>query len=140
MSTMSTDSSFRKVHVDPLYPYTWFNDEEIEQSIPERFEQKALDFRNRLAIGSPKRSFTYDELNQTANRLARKILSLRGERVEAIALLFDHGASILAAMLAVLKTGKFYLVLDPTYPPDRLAYMLADSGAELVITDTKNLS
>ncbi|HEX2930779.1 MAG TPA: AMP-binding protein, partial [Candidatus Binatia bacterium] len=139
-STTSTDSSFRRVHVDPVYPYTAFNDEEIEQSIPERFEQKVLDFRNRLAIGSPERSFTYDELNQTANRLARKILSLRGERVEAVALLFDHGASILAAMLAVLKTGKFYLVLDPTYPADRLAYMIADSGAELIITDRRNLS
>jgi amino acid adenylation domain-containing protein len=137
---MSTDSSFHKVQIDSVHPYTPFNDEEIEQSIPKRFEQKVLESPNRLAVKSPERSFTYDDLNQTANRLARKILSLRGERVEAIALLFDHGASILAAMLGVLKTGKFYLVLDPTYPPDRLAYMLADSGADLVITDTKNLS
>lgn len=139
-SIMNTDSSFHRVRIDPVYPYTPFNDEEIQQSIPERFEQKVLESRNRLAIRSPERSFTYESLNQTANRLARKILSLRGDRVEPVALLFDHGAGILAAMLAVLKTGKFYLVLDPTYPPDRLAYMLADSGAELVITDAKNLS
>ena len=137
---MSTDSSFHRVGIDPVYPYTPFNDEEIEQSIPERFEQKVRESRNQLAIRSSERSFTYDDLNRTANRLARKILSLRGDRVEAVALLFDHGASILAAMLAVLKTGKFYLVLDPTYPPDRLAYMLADSGAGLVITDAKNSS
>ena len=75
-----------------------------------------------------------------ANRLARKILSLRGERAEAIALMFDHGASILAAILAVLKTGKFYLVLDPTYPRERLAYMLTDSGATLIVTDGNNFS
>ena len=79
-------------------------------------------------------------MNQTANRLARKILSLRGERAEAIALMFDHGASILAAILAVLKTGKFYLVLDPTYPRERLAYMLTDSGATLIVTDGNNFS
>jgi amino acid adenylation domain-containing protein len=54
--------------------------------------------------------------------------------------MFDHGASILAAILAVLKTGKFYLVLDPTYPRERLAYMLADSGATLIITDGSNFS
>ena len=40
----------------------------------------------------------------------------------------------------MLKTGKFYLVLDPTYPRERLAYMLADSGATLIITDGNNFS
>jgi amino acid adenylation domain-containing protein len=117
-----------------------FTDDEIEQSIPERFEQQVRGSGDRLAIKSPERSFTYVELNRTANRLARKNLSRRGERAEAIALMFDHGASILAAILAVLKTGKFYLVLDPTYPRERLAYMLADSGAALIITDAGNFS
>jgi non-ribosomal peptide synthetase component F len=126
---VNTDSSFRRFPFDPVHPHVPFTDHEIEQSIPERFEQQVRAAGDRLAIKSPERSFTYVELNQTANRLARKILSLRGERAEAIALMFDHGASILAAILAVLKTGKFYLVLDPTYPRERLAYMLADSGA-----------
>ena len=137
---MNTDSSFRRFPFDPVHPHVPFTDDEIEQSIPERFERQVRAAGDRLAIKSPERSFTYVELNQTANRLARKILSLRGERPEAIALMFDHGASILAAILAVLKTGKFYLVLDPTYPRERLAYMLADSGATLIITDSNNFS
>lgn len=137
---MNTDSSFRRFPFDPAHPHVPFADDEIEQSIPERFEQQVRAAGDRLAIKSPERSFTYVELNQTANRLARKILSLGGERAEAIALMFDHGASILAAILAVLKTGKFYLVLDPTYPRERLAYMLADSGANLIITDGNNFS
>ena len=136
---MRRQNSVDIVQVEAVYPYTPYEDGEIDQSIPERFEKQVLAFRDRLAIGSPEQSFTYDALNQTANRLARKILSMRGRGVEAIALLFDHGASALAAMLAVLKTGKFYVFLDPTYPPHRLSYMLADSGANLVITDTKNL-
>ena len=137
---MNTDISFRRFPFDPVHPHVPFTDDEIEQSIPERFEQQVRAAGDRLAIKSPERSFTYAELNQTANRLARKILSLRGERAEAIALMFDHGASILAAILAVLKTGKFYLVLDPTYPRERLAYMLADSGATLIVTDGNNFS
>jgi len=137
---MNTDSPFRRFPFDPVHPHVPFTDDEIEQSIPERFEQQVRAAGDRLAIKSPERSFTYVELNQTANRLARKILSLRGERAEAIALMFDHGASILAAILAVLKTGKFYLVLDPTYPRERIAYMLADSGATLIITDGNNFS
>jgi amino acid adenylation domain-containing protein len=137
---VNTDLSFRRFPFAPVHPHVPFADDEIEQSIPERFEQQVRAAGDRLAIKSPERSFTYAELNQTANRLARKILSLRGERAEAIALMFDHGASILAAILAVLKTGKFYLVLDPTYPRERLDYMLADSGASLIITDRSNLS
>ena len=137
---MNTRNAVRAPEISPVYPYIPFGDDELEQSIPERFEKQVRMHGDRLAIMSEEASFTYDGLNQTANRLARKILALRGDRVEAIALLFGHGASVLAAMLGVLKTGKFYLVLDPSYPTDRLTSMLTDSGAELVITDTRNLS
>jgi amino acid adenylation domain-containing protein len=136
---MGLQNALRLAKVEPIYPYSVFRDEEIEQSIPERFEKQVRICGDRLAIKSAKVSFTYDRVNQTANRLARKILAVRGDGVEAVALMFEHDAAVLAAMLGVLKTGKFYLVLDPNYPSDRLAYMLADSGAELVITDSKNL-
>ena len=135
---MSTNSSFRKTRIDSRFPYDPFPDEAVEQSIPERFEQQVIRWPDRLAVRSPEQSFTYDELNRTANRLARRILSVRGQGAEPIALVFEHGASILAAMLAVLKSGKFYVILDPTYPRDRLTYMLADSGAQLLIVDSKN--
>jgi amino acid adenylation domain-containing protein len=125
--------------VDALYPWTPFEDEELDQSITERFEKQVRADPGRLAIKTPDRSFTYDRLNRVANRLARTILSMRGDGLEAVALLFDHNAEALAAMLAVLKAGKFYLVLDPAFPLDRLAYMLADSGAGLIVTDAKNL-
>jgi non-ribosomal peptide synthetase component F len=137
---VNTDSPFRRFPFDPIHSHVPFTDGEIEQSITERFEQEVRVAGDCLAIKSPERSFTYEQLNQTANRLARKILSLRGEHAEAIALMFDHGASILAAILAVLKTGKFYLALDPTYPRKRLGYMLADAGATLIITDGNNFS
>ena len=137
---VSLQNAVRLAKVEPIYPYTAFTDEEIEQSISERFEKQVRLCGDRLAIMSDKASFTYDGLNQTANRLARKIREIRGDTVEAVALIFEHDAGVLAAMLGVLKAGKFYLVLDPSYPKDRLAYMLADSGAELVIADSKNLS
>ncbi|HUK40862.1 MAG TPA: amino acid adenylation domain-containing protein [Candidatus Acidoferrales bacterium] len=137
---MSLQSTVHLAKVEPVYPYTVFTDDEIEQSIPERFEKQVRLCGDRLAIMSHTASFTYDGLNRTANRLARKIRDLRGDAGQAVALMFEHEAGVLAAMLGVLKAGKFYLVLDPSYPKDRLAYMLADSGAELVITDSKNLS
>src|SRR5262245_14465695 len=88
----------------------------IDQSIPERFEQQARAQANRLAIRWPRGRYDYADLNATANRLAHAILARRGESTGPIALLFDHGGEAVAAMLAVLKAARCYVVLDPGYP------------------------
>src|SRR5262245_31798415 len=119
----------RHARISPLYPYRPFPDGAIEQSIPERFEQQVRECGERLAIVTEDEARTYADLNDLANTVAGKILALRGDRAEAIALMFEYRAGALAAMLGVLKTGKFYIFLDPSYPSDRLAYMLSDSGA-----------
>jgi amino acid adenylation domain-containing protein len=87
------------------------------------------------AIQWERRSYSYAELNATANRLARELLRRgRGEPMP-VALLFEHGGETLAAMMAVLKAGKSYVVLDVANPADRLKYMLQDSGARLMVAD-----
>ena len=118
-----------------MHPFMPFRDEDIEQSIPERFEKQVRAYGQRLAIKSDEACLSFDDLNQTANKLARRIMSRRGDQSEPIALLFEHGAGVIAAMLGVLKAAKFYLVLDPTYPHDRLVQMLEDSGAQLIVAD-----
>ena len=127
-----------RITIRPTGDFEIFADGEIEQSIPQRFEQQVHAHGDRVAIKSERETFTYAALNRTANRLAREILSRRDESAEPIALLFDHGAPVLIAIMAVLKTGKFYLVLDAGYPPDRLQSMLQDSGAKLIVTDPQN--
>src|SRR5262245_37415825 len=97
--------------IEAPHPWTPFADEALQQSIPERFEAKVRAHPERLAIASGEQAFTYDGLNRVANRLARTILSVPDQDADAVALLFDHGAGALAAMLAVLKAGRFYLVL-----------------------------
>ena len=116
-----------------------FEDAEIEQSIAERFEQQVRAHGDRVAIEWPGGSYTFSSLNQTANRLARTLNAARGTSAEPVALLFDHGGEVIAAILAVLKAGKFYVVLDPTYPADRLKYMLDDSGAKVMVAGANHL-
>jgi len=116
-----------------------FADEATEQSIPQRFEQQVRAHGDRLAVRWDGGSYDYRALNATANRLARTILSRRGTAADPVALLFEHGGEALAAIMAVLKAGKFYVVLDPGYPPDRLKYMLADSGATLMVAGASQL-
>lgn len=122
--------------IQPERGFVPFKNEEIEQSIPQRFEQQVRNHGNHLAIKTDRETLTFTALNRKANRIARAILSRRGDAAEPIALLFDHGAAVLVALLAVLKSGKFYVVLDASYPRDRLESMLDDSGAKLIVTDS----
>jgi amino acid adenylation domain-containing protein len=128
------------VTVQPASGFIPFADNDIEQSIPERFEKMVREDGNRIAIGSGRELYSYDSVNRTANRLARMILARRGDAGEPIALFFDHGAPVLVAIMAVLKAGKFYVALDASYPRDRLDYILQDCGAKLIVTDSNNIA
>jgi amino acid adenylation domain-containing protein len=137
---MTSANGILRGAIRPTEEFKAFADDQIQQSIPQRFEQQVSAYGDRVAIKSDRETFTFASLNRTANRLAREILSRRDDSAEPIALLFDHGAPVLVAIMAVLKTGKFYLVLDAAYPPDRLQSMLQDSGARLIVADPENYS
>jgi amino acid adenylation domain-containing protein len=115
-----------------------FTKEEIEQSIPVRFEKIVRLYPGCLAVKAGDRALTYDELNRYANRIARAILEKRGPGSEPIALLFEHGIDVIAAIYGVLKAGKFYIALDPTFPVERLRYILEDSQASMLVTNNRN--
>jgi amino acid adenylation domain-containing protein len=124
----------------PAHPFIPFDNTAINQCIPARFEQQVARYPDHLAVLSADRQFTYAELNQVANRIARAILSRLGEGEEPVGLLFDHGAFLIAALLGVLKAGKFYMSLDLPDPQPRMASMLEDSQTKLILTNTKHLS
>ena len=86
------------------------------------------------------RTLTYRELNHAANRVAHAILAQRGETQEPIALLMEHDVPLIAAIVGVLKAGKICVVLDPSFPKARNAFLIEDSQARLLITDSKTLS
>jgi non-ribosomal peptide synthetase component F len=89
----------------PAPAFLPFPDSDIARSIPERFEQQAR--AHLLAVRSDSASLTFGELDRWANRAARRVLAALGSGAEPVALLFDHGARVLVASIAVLKTGKF---------------------------------
>ncbi|MCL7460191.1 amino acid adenylation domain-containing protein [Micromonospora sp. MSM11] len=76
---------------------------------------------------------TYAELNAAANRLAHRLIRLGAGRGTRVGLLVPRSTVSLTAVLAILKTGAAYVPLDPSYPVDRLRFMLADSGARLLV-------
>jgi len=126
--------------IHPTGTFIPFPMEAIDQSIPELFEKQVRTCPNRLAVRTRYHVFTYDELNQAANRLAQAIVGQCGKGEENIALLLEHGALQIVAILGVLKAGRVYVPLDPSYPLKRLAHMLEDSQAVLLITNKPNRS
>jgi amino acid adenylation domain-containing protein len=124
----------------PSGTFVEFAKEEVKQSIPERFEKMVLKFPNRIAIKTKDQGLTYDELNKSANRTAHEILNDCGRGNRPVAILMEHGIDVLAAILAVLKAGKIYVSLDPTWPVERLRYMLRDAQAELILAQDRTLA
>ncbi|VBB05118.1 phosphopantetheine attachment site [Lucifera butyrica] len=105
-----------------------------DKTIPELFEEQAAQNPDRIAVTFGDRQLTYAELNRRANQLARA-LRRRGVTANTIVgLLLDRSPAMITGILGILKAGGAYLPIDPDYPPDRIAYMLADSGARLLIT------
>ena len=119
-------------------PKSFASPAEVEQSIPKRFAEIAARHANRTAVSAGSNEWSYTELDQRSKALAIQILDRLGEKSEPVALLMEHDAMLIAAILAVLKTGKIYLSLDPGDSIERLAAMLADSRARLLIADQKN--
>ena len=136
---MTSDASARSRCFHPGGRFVEFRKEEIDQSIAERFEKIAGEFRERPAIKSKNYSLTYDELNRSANRVAQAIIGQRGTKQEPVVLLMEHDAPVIAAILGVLKAGKFYAPLDPSLPHSRIEYILGDLRAGYILTNTKNL-
>jgi amino acid adenylation domain-containing protein len=87
------------------------------------------------AVACRGRTLTYAQLEDRANRLARRLAALGVARGGVVAISMERSIDLLASMLAVWKAGAAYVPVDPAYPEDRRACMLADSGAALVLAD-----
>ena len=87
-----------------------------------------------LALQFGDQKFTYQELNQGSNQLARYLQRLGIGSEMPVGICLERSAQAIAAMLAVLKAGGAYVPLDPSYPPERLHFVLEDAGITVVLT------
>jgi len=139
-SNLAKQQALRARCIHPSRAFVEFTNPEALQSAVQRFEQQVQWHPDRLALKTRRHTYTYSELNAIANRVAHALVELRGGRTETVALLFENGAPFVVASLAVLKTGKIQVPLDSTFPPARLSYMLEQSEAAVVVTDSCNFA
>ena len=98
------------------------------------FEAQAARTPDAVALVDAAGTLTYRELDARADRLALRLAEAGAGPETLVGICLERGVGMVAALLAVLKAGAAYLPLDPGYPADRLAYMLEDSGASLLLT------
>ncbi len=110
---------------------------DVEQTIPARFEKQVKRYPGSIAVKCKNNLFTYDSLNRAADRLAQAVLNKHLKK--PIAFLIEHSSMQIVSILGILKTGKIFVPLDPSYPQTLLQKMVIDSDAGLIITNNKNM-
>ncbi|HEV2862461.1 MAG TPA: amino acid adenylation domain-containing protein [Pyrinomonadaceae bacterium] len=102
--------------------------------VHELFEREAARGPERTALVFDGRHVSYAELNRRANRLAHHLRRSGVGPEQTVAVCFKRSVEMLVAILGVLKAGGAYAPLDPAAPPERLGFMLAETGAAVVLT------
>ncbi|MGP2443054.1 condensation domain-containing protein, partial [Streptomyces sp. JW3] len=104
-------------------------------TVPELIAEWAMRAPENAAVRCGSAELSYAELDERANRLARYVIRLGIGAESRVGLRLPRGVDMVVAVLGVWKAGAAYVPLDPEYPADRLAFMVADSGAALVIDE-----
>jgi len=108
---------------------------EIETAtFAEQFEHQVTSVPKACAITWQGAVLSYADVNRRANQLARRLLALGIGSGSLVGVLIDRRPELLIALIGVQKAGAAYVPLDPAFPSERLAFMLHDCGAKLLVT------
>lgn len=113
-------------HTNTSYP---------SKTIAQIFEEQVNKTPDKTAVVFGEKSLTYKELNEKANCLANYIKSKNVVPGNIIGILLNRSLELIISQIAILKLGAAYLPLDPTYPKNRIEYILKDSNVEIILTD-----
>ncbi|MFF4668238.1 amino acid adenylation domain-containing protein, partial [Streptomyces sp. NPDC001282] len=108
--------------------------EPVTRTVYELFEEQAARTPDALAVVSGHERLTYAELDTRANRLAHELRALGVVSESVVGVLLDRGVDLVVGLLGVWKAGGAYLPMDPVFPAERVAHVLADARADVLLT------
>ncbi|HVW83946.1 MAG TPA: amino acid adenylation domain-containing protein, partial [Bryobacteraceae bacterium] len=106
-------------------------------TLHEIFEAQVSRNPSAIALTCDGQSLTYAQLNARANRIARRLVESGVRPDTLVGLCLDRSNELVTALMAILKAGGAYLSIDLAYPADRVAFMLEDAQAPVLLTERK---
>ncbi|MEV0961457.1 amino acid adenylation domain-containing protein [Streptomyces sp. NPDC049910] len=106
----------------------------VTRRVHELFEEQATRTPDHVAVSFAGTTLTYAELNARANRIAHALIAKGAGPETLVGLSLERGIELIPALLGILKSGAAYLPLDPANPADRIAYIVDDAQAPVVVT------
>lgn len=100
------------------------------------FEEQVEKNPDKVAVVACDKTLTYKELNEEANRIAHSLIEKGIGRGDIVAVILPRDSHLIPALFGVLKTGAAYMPLDPSYPKDRIDYLITESDSTSVIDES----
>lgn len=123
--------SNREINVNDIY-----EDFSCDYCIPQLVAQQATTTPDAIALISGKDTLSYGDLNRRTNQLAHHLIELGVGPNVLVACYLERSFDLVAALLAIFKAGGAYVPLDPAYPTERVDFMLADTQAPILLTQS----
>ena len=105
-----------------------------DKTIVNLFEEQVEKTPDNVAIIFENQKFTYRELNENVNRLARYLQNMNVKKSDTVSILLNRNVYLITSILAVLKLGACYIPISPEYPQNRINYILDASNSKLLIS------
>ncbi|UYZ38400.1 amino acid adenylation domain-containing protein [Clostridium beijerinckii] len=106
-----------------------------QKTVCQLFEEQAMKTPNKIALEFKEKTLTYKELNERSNQLANHLREKGIDNKSIVTIIETHSIELLISILGVLKAGAAYLPIDPSYPIERVNYMIDDSKSNLLLTN-----
>ena len=118
-----------------------FNDKDADypsdKTINQLFEEQVRKTPEAVALVFHESSMTYSELNREANQLAQILRKSGVKPDDIVGIMAERAPETIIGILGILKSGGAYMPIDPEYPKKRIAFMLQDSGSEILLTQSR---
>jgi amino acid adenylation domain-containing protein/non-ribosomal peptide synthase protein (TIGR01720 family) len=108
----------------------------LTETIDRLIEIQVAKTPSKIAVVDGQNKLTYQELNHSANQVARLLQNLGLQSGDLVGILQERNSNFAISVLAVLKAGGVYVPIDSSYPSDRIAYMLSHSESKILLTDS----
>ncbi|RAV49196.1 hypothetical protein DIU36_27935, partial [Mucilaginibacter rubeus] len=108
---------------------------EEQETVIEHFRTQALRSPDALAVVFGEERMSYRELDERSTRLGHYLQEQGVGRESLVPICVDRGLWMITGILGILKAGGAYVPVDPSYPSDRISYMLSDTGGALLLSE-----